>query len=79
MSPQTTVGEPGCEYLSRIHAVIIHGPFDDSPGEINFPLGADSVIFSSVATPITEYIIFQQATIVRNLARWNGPIGLEIP
>jgi hypothetical protein len=43
MGPQPTVGESGCKDLSWVHAVLVHGPFDDSPGEINFPLGADSV------------------------------------
>jgi hypothetical protein len=75
MNHQTTVGVPCRENLTRVHAVIIHGPFDDSPGEVYFPLGADSVIFGYVATPITGYIVYLQATIVRNLARWNGPIG----
>jgi hypothetical protein len=37
--------------------MIVHGPFDDSPGEINFPLGTDGVIFVPVTAPVTRYTV----------------------
>ncbi len=76
VSPQGTVGVSGDEELSRVDAMIVHGPFEDSPSEIELPPGTDSVIFIQVAAPITgSSRLVAQATVLRILARWSGPIG----